>query len=159
MAKKITTISVLVISILLVSIYVISSTYSVIINVINSDSTDEIIDMLTIRDVLVDTSGNYNSLYYDIKRELAISYEEGETLIESVLLNNAFETIIKNVVDNKLHNKKRMSDTEIYNLIVTNVRNDDRINEQVKEKVINKTGIYINDITNYIYNFDIGVLS
>ena len=68
MTKKITTISILVISILLVSLYIISSTYSVIINVINGGG-EEIIEKITIRDILIDNNGDYNNLYYDIKRE------------------------------------------------------------------------------------------
>ena len=153
------TISVLVISMVLISLYVISSTYSVIVNVIKGDTEDDIIERLTIRDIVTDNNGSYNSLYYDIKEELEITYEEGEVLIESVLLNNVLEVVVKNVVGYKLHNKERMSNSDMYNLIVDNVRNDNTINEKVKEKVINKTGVYINDIVNYIYDFDVGVLS
>lgn len=157
--KKVTIISILVVSILLVSLYVISSTYSVIVNVISRDGEDDIIEKLTIRDILTDNNGNYNSLYYDVKNELAISYEEGEVLIESVLLNNVLETLVRSVVDYKLHHKEKMSNSDIYELIVSNVRNDNNINNSVKEKVINKTEEYINDIAKYIYDFDIGVLS
>ena len=157
--KKVTIISVLIISMLLVSLYVISSTYSVIVNVISRDGEDDIIEKLTIRDILTDNDGNYNSLYYDIKQEVGISYEEGEVLIESVLLNNAFSTLVRNVVDYKLHNREKMGNSDIYDLIVNNVRSDNNISNSVKEKVINKTGEYINDIVNYVYDFDIGVLS
>ncbi len=157
MTKKVMTISALVMSILLVSILLISSTYAVIINVIKNEE-EEIISKLTIRDVLVDNEGNYNNLYYDIKRELGISYEEGETLIESVPLNNALETIAKDVVNYKLHHHKRMSNNDLYNLIVTNINLDTRIDVSVKERVINKTQIYINDIADYIYNFDINLI-
>lgn len=159
MMKKVTIISVLIISMLLVSLYVISSTYSVIVNVISRDGEDDIIEKLTIRDILTDNDGNYNSLYYDIKQEVGISYEEGEVLIESVLLNNAFSTLVRNVVDYKLHNREKMGNSDIYDLIVNNVRSDNNISNSVKEKVINKTGEYINDIVNYVYDFDIGVLS
>ena len=157
--KRVTIISVLIVSMLLVSLYVISSTYSVIVNVISRDGEDDIIEKLTIRDILIDNNGNYNSLYYDIKNELDISYDEGEVLIESVLLNNALEVLVRNVVDYKLHNKEKMSNSDIYDLIVSNVRRDNNISDSVQERVINKTGEYINDIVNYIYDFDIGVLS
>jgi len=162
MTKKITIISVLIISTLLVSLYVISSTYSVIINVIGKDDGSEVIEKLTIRDIISSDNGGYNSLYYDVKRELNISYEEGETLINSVLLNNVLETILNDVVGYKLHNKTRLSNSEIYDLIVNNVRRDNTISDSVKDKVINKTGVYIDDIVKYIYDFDIeknGVLT
>ena len=157
MTKKVMTISILVIGILLISIFLISSTYAVIINVIKNGE-EEIISKLTIRDILIDDDGNYNSLYYDIKRELGISYEEGETLIESVPLNNVLEKVAKDVVNYKLHHKQRMSNNELYNLIVTNINLDTRIDASVKEKVINKTQIYIYDIADYIYNFDINII-
>ena len=159
MTKKIMTISILIVSMLLISLYVISSTYSVIINVIRNDGDDDIIEKLTIRDILVDDNDGYSGLYYDIKRELNISYEEGEVLIESVFLNNALETIVRNIVNYKLHGKEKMSNSDIYDLIVSNVRRDNTISDSVKEKVINKTGIYIDDIVSYLYDFDIGVLS
>ena len=158
MIKKITIISILIVSMLLVTLYIIKSTYSVIINVIGREGENDIIESLTIRDILTDNNGNYNDLYYDIKNELAISYEEGEILIESVLLNNALESIIRNVIDYKLHHKEKMNNTDIYNLIVSNVREDNNINNSVKEKVINKTEEYLNDIVKYIYDFDISIL-
>ena len=159
MAKKITTISVLVISVILVSLYVISSTYSVIINVIGRNGEDDIIQEITIRDILTDSNGNYNSIYYDGRRELNISYDEGETIIDSVLLNDALKTIIEDVVGYKLHNKTRMSDIQIYNLIVKNVRLDNTISDDVKDKIIDKAWIYIDDIVKYVYDFDIEMLS
>ena len=159
MIKKVTIISILLVSMLLVSLFVISSTYSVLVNVISRDGYEDIIESLTIRDILTDSDGGYNSLYYDIKNELNISYEEGEVLIESVLLNNVLEELVRDVVNYKIHDEERMDDSDIYNLIVSNVRMDNNISDEVKEKVINKTGIYINDIVHYIYDFDIGVLS
>ena len=162
MTKKVTIISVLIISMLLVSLYVISSTYSVIINVIDRNGKSEIIDKITIRDILTEDDGNYNNLYYDIKRELDISYEEGEIVINSVLLNNVFETILNDVVGYKLYNRTRMSNNEIYNLIVDSVIMDDNITVSVKDKIINKTQLYIDDIVNYVYDFEVsnvGVLS
>ena len=162
MTKKITTISVLVISIVLVSLYVISSTYSVLINVIDNDGKSEIIDRITIRDILIGDDGNYNSLYYDVKRELSITYEEGEMLINSVLLNNVFETILNDVVGYRLYNRTRMSNDEIYNLVVSNIKMDNNITSSVKDKVINKLQLHIDDIVNYVYDFDVstvGVLS
>ena len=155
MAKKITTISVLLISIVLVSLYVISSTYSVIINVIDKGNKTEIINKITIRDVLTDDNGSYNQTYYEVKNELDITEEESNILIDSIPLNNALETIIGNVVEYKLHNQNRMSADEIYHLITESVNSDNNINMELKNKVIQKTGIYLNDVIDYIYNFNI----
>ena len=65
MTKKITTITLLVILILLMTTYVISTTYSVIIDVITSDR--EIINDITIKDLVTNEDGSYNNLYYDAK--------------------------------------------------------------------------------------------
>ena len=47
---------------LLVTLYIIKSTYSVIINVIGREGENDIIESLTIRDILTDNNGNYNEL-------------------------------------------------------------------------------------------------
>jgi len=159
MTKKITTISVLVISIVLVSLYVISSTYSVIINVINNGNKSEIIDKITIRDIVTLDNGDYNDLYYDVKSKLGITSLEGEVIMNSVLLNNVLEDILNDVVGYRLHSETRMSNNEIYNLIVSNVRTDDTINQELKDKIINKLDIYIDDVANYIYDFDISSIN
>ena len=155
MTKKITTISILLISTILISLYVVSSTYAVIINIITKDNTSEIVNEITINDVLRDDNGNYNSYYYDVKRELNITKEEEDSLIESVPLNNLLKTILSDVVNYRIHNKNRLTDEEIYNLIVNAVNSDDNIEEEVKEKVIAKSSMYIKDVTDYIYGITI----
>ena len=155
MTKKITTISILLISTILISLYVVSSTYAVIINIITKDNTSEIVNEITINDVLRDDNGNYNSYYYDVKRELNITKEEEDSLIESVPLNNLLKTILSDVVNYRIHNKNRLTDEEIYNLIVNAVNSDDNIEEEVKEKVIAKSYMYIKDVTDYIYGITI----
>ena len=155
MTKKITTISILLISTILISLYVVSSTYAVIINIITKDNTSEIVNEITINDLLRDDNGNYNSYYYDVKRELNITKEEEDSLIESVPLNNLLKTILSDVVNYRIHNKNRLTDEEIYNLIVNAVNSDDNIEEEVKEKVIAKSYMYIKDVTDYIYGITI----
>ena len=152
MNKKITTIIVLVISILLVSLYVISSTYSVIIDVIEKDGKSEIINNITIRDLVTDDNGMYNSTYYDAINELDITEDDANVLMDSVPLNRVLDVILNSIVEYNLHNKNKISNDELYNLITEAINEDNTINETLKNKAINKTRIYINDISDYMYD-------
>lgn len=155
MKKRTITITILALSILLVSLYTITSTYSVIINVIEKDGKNEIINNITIKDILTDDFGNYNYAYYEVKRELNINEEEENILLESIELNNSLKIILNNIVDYKLNNKNRLTDEEIYDLIVSSTNKDNNINEELKNKIITKSKIYIKDITNYIYDIEV----
>ena len=152
MTKKITTITIIIISILLVSLYVISSTYSLIIDVIDNEGTTEIINEITIKDLVTDESGSYNTLYYDILRELDINDKEANILMESIPLNKTLNTILDNVVNYRFHNKNKLTNDELYNLIVSSVNSDDNIDVSIKNKVIIKSSEYLNDISNYLYD-------
>lgn len=151
MAKKITTISLLVIGITLISFYVISSTYSVIINVFEKDNQTQILNDISIRDLLIDENGLYNRTYYDVINELNITNEEADILINSISLNEILDEIVISVVDYNLHNKNKLSNSELYNLIVNGINDDNNINATLRLKLITKTKEYINDISNYIY--------
>ena len=59
--KKTTTIIVLAISILLVGLYTVTSTYSVIIEVIEKDGITEIVNKINIRDLLTNDNGSFNN--------------------------------------------------------------------------------------------------
>ena len=155
MTKKVITITVLVLSILLVSLYTITSTYSVIINVIEKDGKNEIINNITIRDILTDDFGNYNNAYYQVKNELDITPEEADNLMESITLNKNLQIVLNNIVDYKLNNQNKLTNDEIYNLIVSATNEDDNINEELKNKIITKSKTYIEDVTNYIYDIDV----
>ena len=87
--KKITSITIIIISILLVGLYTVASTYSVIINVVEKDGIAEIVNEITIRDLLINDDGTYNKTYYDVKNELDLTEEEANVLIESPALNDA----------------------------------------------------------------------
>lgn len=155
MVKKATTISILIISILLVSLYVVTNTYAVIINVIDKDGASEIINNITIRDLLTDDDGYYNRYYYDVKTELDITPEQADILMESVPLNRALDTILKSIVDYRIHNKNKLTNEKLYDIIVSAVNEDDNIEYDLKNKIINKTQTYINDISNYIYGIEV----
>ena len=152
MTKKITTISLLVIGIILISFYVISSTYSVIINVLDKDGQTEILNDITIRDLLIDENGMYNSTYYDVINELDINEEEAEMLMESIPLNEVLDEIVVSIVDYNFNNKEKMSNNELYNLIVDGINEDNNINENLRMKLIAKTQEYIDDISDYMYD-------
>lgn len=152
MTKKITTISLLVIGIILISFYVISSTYSVIINVLDKEGQTEILNDISIRDLLIDENGMYNSTYYDVTRELDITEEEAEMLMDSIPLNMVLDEIVVSIVDYNFHNKDKLSNNELYNLIVDGINEDSNINNNLRLKLIAKTNKYINDISDYMYD-------
>ena len=158
--KKTTTIIVLVISILLVGLYTVTSTYSVIIEVIEKDGLTEIVNKINIRDVLTNDNGSFNSTYYEIKNELNISDEESDILLDSTPLNDALQTVLESIVEYKVHNNidAKLSDTALYNLISDAVINTNNISDDLKSRLINKSKTYIKDVSEYIYDIDVSVL-
>ena len=48
---------------------------------------------------------------------------------------------------------------QIYNMIVNDVNNDDSINNILKNKVIDKSNVYRSDISDYIYDLDVNLIS
>ena len=158
--KKTTTIIVLVISILLVGLYTVTSTYSVIIEVIEKDGITEIVNKINIRDVLTNDNGTFNSTYYEIKNELNISDREADILLDSEPLNNALQTVLESIVEYKVHNNMdaKLSDTALYDLISNAVINTNNISDDLKSRIINKSKKYIKDISEYIYDIDVSVL-
>ena len=44
-------------------------------------------------------------------------------------------------------------------MIVNDVNNDDSINNILKNKVIDKSDVYRNDISDYIYDLDVNLIS
>ena len=155
MNRKTITISVIIISILLISLYVISSTYATIIEVIEDNNGNEQINKITIRDLLTDNTGEYNNTYYQVKNELDITPDEANILMDSIPLNNGLQIVINNVVGYKLHSKERFKKEELYNLIEKYTNQDDNIDESLKNKIINKSNTYIDDIYNYLYDIEV----
>ena len=155
MNKKTTTIIVLVIGVILLSLYIISSTYSVIIEVLDKDGKSEIVNEITIRDLVTNDNGTYNSTYYDALNELDITTTEADTLMDSLSLNRALDVVLKNIVDYKLHGKNKLTNSELYDLIVSAINEDNTISIELKNKVIDKSREYIDDISKFMY--DIGI--
>ena len=158
--KKTTTIIVLAISILLVGLYTVTSTYSVIIEVIEKDGITEIVNKINIRDLLTNDNGSFNNTYYEIKNELNISDTEADILLDSSPLNDALQTVLESIVEYKVHNNMdaKLSDTALYNLISDAVINTNNISDDLKSRIINKSKRYIKDVSEYIYDIDVSVL-
>lgn len=146
-----------IISIFLIVICTLVGTYSVIINVTEEDGVDKIVNEITIRDLLTDDNGNYNSTYYTVKNELNITDEEAELLIQSTPLNNTLKTVLDTIVDYKLHNNSsaRLSNEQLYNMIVSSVNKTTTIEENLKTKVINKANVYRKDISDFVYDLEV----
>ena len=145
--------------VLLVGVSTIMGTYAVIINVVSDNGVDKIIDVINIKDLLSDDNGNYNSTYYDVRDELNINDSEMDVLMNSSYLNDSLKTVLDNVVSYKLRDGTKLSNDDIYNMIVNDVNNDDSINNILKNKVIDKSNVYRSDISDYIYDLDVNLIS
>lgn len=158
--KRITTIIVIVLSILLVGLYTVTSTYSVIIDVIENDGITEIVNKITIRDLLINETGTYNTMYYDVKKELELTEEEANILMNSETLNESLQVVLESIVEYKVHNNvdAKLSDDQIYNLIADSILNTENISDDVKSRIINKSSIYRQDISDYVYDIEVSLL-
>lgn len=145
--------------VLLVGVSTIMGTYAVIINVVSDNGVDKIVDVINIKDLLSDDNGNYNSTYYDVRNELNISDSEMDVLINSSYLNDSLKIVLDNVVSYKLRGGTKLCNDDIYNMIVNDVNNDDSINNILKNKVIDKSNVYRSDISDYIYDLDVNLIS
>jgi len=158
--KRASTIVVIILSILLVGLYTVTSTYSVIINVIEKDGITEIVNEINIRDLLINDDGTYNDTYYTVKNELEVTDEEANILMNSVPLNEALQIVLESIVEYKVHENvdARLSNDQIYNLISEAILNTDNISDELKSRVINKSSIYREDITDYIYDIEVSLM-
>lgn len=146
--------------ILLVFVSTIAATYSVIINVVSNNGINEIVNVITIRDLMTDNDGLYNDTYYNVKNELGISDSEAEVLMESDELNKSLQVVLNSIVAYKVDNDEnvKMSDTELYNLIVDSVNRANTISDELKAKVKNKSNVYIRDVSDFMYDIEVSVL-
>lgn len=145
---------------ILAVVYTLASTYAVIIEVREEDGINEIVNEITLRDLVTDENGMYNSYYYDIKRELDINDTEATLLMMSVRLNENLQVVLNSIVDYKLNNSvsARLSSDEIHELIVDGVNNTGNLSDELRTKVIDKSNVYKQDISNYLYDIDISVI-
>lgn len=153
--KKWNVLLISILSILLMLICTIAGTYAVIINVSSEEGIDKIVNEITIKDLLTNDSGMYNNTYYTVKNELNVNEEEMNILMSSERLNSNLQVVLNSVVNYKLHNKNKLSNNEIYDLMVMSVNEDNNINTNLKNKVINKSNYYKQDISNFIYDLEV----
>ena len=153
--KKWNVLLISILSILLMLICTIAGTYAVIINVSSEEGIDKIVNEITIKDLLTNDSGMYNNTYYTVKNELNVNEEEMNILMSSERLNSNLQVVLNSAVNYKLHNKNKLSNNEIYDLIVMSVNEDNNINTNLKNKVINKSNYYKQDISNFIYDLEV----
>ncbi|MGN1342592.1 MAG: hypothetical protein ACI4VL_05150 [Bacilli bacterium] len=156
--KKI--ILVVLIVILLILTCTIASTYAVIVNVTNKNGILEIVNKITIKDLLINDDGTYNNTYYNVINTLDITFDEVSTLMESESLNEKLQIVLNTVVDYKINNNvtAKLSNDEIYNLIVDGINNTNNITEELKNKVITKSSEYINDVSDFLYDIEVSLL-
>lgn len=153
--KKWTILLISILSILLAIICTIAGTYAVVINVVSEEGIDKIVNEINIKDLLTNDDGTYNSTYYTVKNELNVNEDEMNILMSSKELNNNLQIVLNSVVNYKLNNKPKLSNDEIYNLIVMSINEDNKINDTLKNKVINKSNYYKQDISNFIYDLEV----
>lgn len=151
---------VLILLILLVGLYTVASTYSIIIEVTDDNGENNIVNTITPRDIFTDIDGNYNDLYYDVINELQITEEEANILMDSTYVNDKLQIVLQSIVDYKLDNniEVKLSNDEIYNMIKEAVTTTEGLTEETKTKIINKSNTYKNDISDYIYDFDVTIM-
>ena len=145
--------------VLLVGVSTIMGTYAVIINVVSDNEVDKIVNVINIKDLLSDDNGNYNNTYYDVRNELEVNDMEMDILMDSNYLNDSLKIVLNNVVSYKLRNGTKLTNDNIYDMIVNDVNNDTTINNELKNKVITKGSIYKADISDYIYDLNINLIN
>lgn len=157
--KKLSLLVIILVSFLAI-VYTFASTYAVIINVREEEGRNEIINEITLRDLVTDDNGVYNSYYYDIKNELDITSEEATLLMVSTRLNKNLQVVLDSIVDYKLNNNSsaRLSNNDIYDLIVDGVNNTSNLSQELRNKVITKSNTYIQDISKYLYDIDVSLI-
>jgi hypothetical protein len=79
-----------------------------------------------------------------------------DVLMNSSYLNDSLKIVLDNVVSYKLRGGTKLSNDDIYNMIVNDVNNDDSINNILKNKVIDKSNVYRSD---NIYDLDVNLIS
>lgn len=157
--KKTTTFTIIVISILLIGLYTVTSTYSVIIDVIENNGIAEIVNEINIKDLLINDDGTYNDTYYIVRDELELTEEEATLLMNSTYLNESLKVVLESIVEYKVHNNidAKLSDNAIYDLICQSIIDDDNLSDDLKSRVINSASTYRDDISEYVYDIEVSV--
>ena len=145
--------------ILLTLAYTIASTYAVIINVKSESGVNEIINKITIKDLLTGDDNEYNETYYDVKNTLDITEEDMDILMNSKELDKKLQIVLNKIVDYKVNKNENslLTSDEIYNMIKEATNNDNTIPYYLKKKVIETSKIYSDDINEFLYDLEVSV--
>lgn len=151
---------VIILLVLLTALLTVAGTYAVIIDVTEREGLMEMVNTITLRDIFTDNDGNYNDLYYDVKSTLNITEEEASILMDSPRMDDSLQIVLKSIVDYKANNitSAKLTNDEIYSLLVDSVNNTDNISNETKTRIIDKSSYYKEDISDYVYDIDINVI-
>lgn len=151
---------VIILLVLLTVLLTVAGTYAVVIDVTEKDGLMEMVNAITLRDIFTDNDGNYNDLYYDVKSTLNITEAEANILMDSSYIDDALQIVLKSIVDYKANNitSAKLTNDEIYNLIVDSVNSTDNLSAETKTRIIDKSSYYKEDISDYVYDIDINVI-
>lgn len=158
--KKGITITVTLLSILLIGLYMVTNTYAVIIEAIEKDGIIEIINDITVKDVLTNSDGTFNETYYIIKDEVGINDEEAQILIKAKSLDEALQVVLKSIAEYKINNNQeaKLTDEELYNIISKATLKINNIDDDLKSRIINKASLYRRDISKYMYDLEVSLV-
>ena len=157
--KKVITIATLTLTIILVGLYMVTSTYAVIIEVIDKNGVLEIINNITAKDILTNADGSFNNTYYEIKNELDLTDKEANILLDSKYVDEALKKVLTSIAEYKIKNKSeaKLSDEELYQLIADAVLKTNNLADETKSRVINKASLYRKDISRYMYDLEVSL--
>ena len=144
-----------IISIVLLIILVSASTYAVVVNVKENNEVLEIVNEVNIFDLVTDNDGVYN-----VRNELDITDSEASIIIQSDSLNEALHLVLQSLVDYKINknNSARLSNQELYNLILEYTNKDEAMPSYLRDKIIDKSNIYITDVNDFLYDIEVSYL-
>ena len=110
--------------------------------------------------LLTNDNGTYNNTYYQVKGELNITEEEMNKLMESEPLNSKLKLVLDSIVKYKLRNDKtaRYSNNELYSMIEEGTNNTPNIEEELKNKVINTSDRYKQEIFDFLYDIEVSLI-
>ena len=148
---------VVILSIIFGLLYMITSTYSVIINATEENGVMKILNQITIRKLLTNSDGSYNQIYYDVKRELDITDDESEILMDSKKLNENLQIVLNSVVNYKIKNNDnaKLSNEQIYSLILDGLNDTNGLSLETRDKILDKSSMYLDDIANHLYGLEV----
>lgn len=142
---------------LLVVVGTLATTYAVYIDVTSKNGINEIVNRVAARDLLTRDNGEFNDTYYVVMGEIEASSSDMDVLMDSTSINNNLQGVIKSVVNYRLDGGSRISNDRLYELILDGVNNTD-IDADLRARIINKSRVYIGDISDFLYSTPVRVI-